>query len=575
MSTPTEKAAADLKVAADIAGTSSESIISGPKDTPQDAADSSSSAQQEEQKAPSFEKDYRFWMIMLTLCFSIMLASLEGTIVVTSLPYIVSELKLGSNYIWVTNVFLLTSAAVQPLFGQFCDLFGRKAVLISVLGLYVLGSGICGGATTEAMLIAGRTIQGIGSGGLNMSGEVIISDLVPLRYRGKYVALLLVVSTVGYSIGPFVGGAIVENSTWRWVFYLNLPIGGVGMVFAYLFLNLRYDREERILSKLKRIDYLGNAILMASSVSVLIALTWAGPIYPWYDARVLVPLLVGLAGLVGFCVYEGSGIPETPVIPLRLFPNRTSIIVYVNSFLMPMLQFWCFFYFPVYFQAVQLSTPSWSGVQILPITLIAVPGAAVASLLLAKFGKFKILHISGMLLTTVGVGLISLLKKDSSTGVWVGIQIMPAVGSGLLISTLLPAFQASLAEKDQAAATATWSFVRTFGMVWGIAIAGTVLNSFTKQYAYMVDNEAVRELLSNGDAYASGTQHFVMQFPEPIQSQIREVFLLALRKVFIISVAFGGTGFILALFEKDVPLRKGLDTEYGLEERKKPAGEEV
>jgi MFS family permease len=347
------------------------------------------------------------------------------------------------------------------------------------------------------------------------------------------------------------------------------------MVFAYLFLNLRYDREERILSKLKRIDYLGNAILMASSVSVLIALTWAGPIYPWYDARVLVPLLVGLAGLVGFCVYEGSGIPETPVIPLRLFPNRTSIIVYVNSFLMPMLQFWCFFYFPVYFQAVQLSTPSWSGVQILPITLIAVPGAAVASLLLAKFGKFKILHISGMLLTTVGVGLISLLKKDSSTGVWVGIQIMPAVGSGLLISTLLPAFQASLAEKDQAAATATWSFVRTFGMVWGIAIAGTVLNSFTKQYAYMVDNEAVRELLSNGDAYASGTQHFVMQFPEPIQSQIREVFLLALRKVFIISVAFGGTGFILALFEKDVPLRKGLDTEYGLEERKKPAGEEV
>ncbi|VUC28736.1 unnamed protein product [Clonostachys rosea] len=575
MSTSIEKAATELKVAANVVEDSSESTVSEPKGRPQDVTDSSSSAQQEEQKAPSFEKDYRFWMIMLTLCFSIMLASLEGTIVVTSLPYIVSELKLGSNYIWVTNVFLLTSAAVQPLFGQFCDLFGRKAVLISVLGLYVLGSGICGGATTEAMLIAGRTIQGIGSGGLNMSGEVIISDLVPLRYRGKYVALLLVVSTVGYSIGPFVGGAIVENSTWRWVFYLNLPIGGVGMVFAYLFLNLRYDREERVLSKLKRIDYLGNAILMASSVSVLIALTWAGPIYPWSDARVLVPLLVGLAGLVGFCVYEGSGIPQMPVIPLRLFPNRTSIIVYVNSFLMPMLQFWCFFYFPVYFQAVQLSTPSWSGVQILPITLIAVPGAAVASLLLAKFGKFKILHITGMLLTTVGVGLISLLDKDSSTAVWVGIQIMPAVGSGLLISTLLPAFQASLAEKDQAAATATWSFVRTFGMVWGIAIAGTVLNSFTKQYAYMVDSETVRELLSNGDAYASGTQHFVMQFPEPVQSQIREVFLLALRKVFIISVAFGGAGFILALFEKDVPLRKGLDTEYGLEERKKPTAEEV
>ncbi|KAH8895394.1 MFS general substrate transporter [Thozetella sp. PMI_491] len=522
-----------------------------------------------EKDQPAFHTDYRFWMVMLTLSFCILLASLEGTVVVTSLPYIVAELNLGSNYIWVTNVFLLTSSAVQPLFGQLCDIFGRKAVLLAVLSFYLLGSGICGGATTEVMLIAGRAIQGIGSGGLNMAGEVIISDMVPLRYRGNYVSILLIVSTVGYSIGPFVGGAIVEHTTWRWIFYLNLPIGGVAMVLTYFFLNLRYDSDGAITAKLRRIDYAGNAILIGASVSVLIALTWAGPVYKWSDARVLAPLLVGLAGFVAFGLYESSGIPERPVIPPRLFPNRTSIIIYANTFLTNMVNFWCFFFFPMYFQAVQLSSPSWSGVQMLPITLIAVPGAAVAALLLARFGKYKLLHVIGLALMTAGVAAISVLQRDSTAAAWVGLQIVPAIGSGALISTLLPAFQASLDEKDQASATATWSFIRTFGMAWGIAVAGTVMNTYTKQYAYMVDNPAVQQLLSNGDAYASATRAFVLMFPEPVQSQIREVFLLALRKVFLISVAFGGTAFVLALLEKDIPLRKILDTKYGLEEKKK------
>jgi hypothetical protein len=184
-----------------------------------------------------FQTDYRFWMIMLTLCFSVLLASLESTVVITSLPTIVAELKIGSNYIWVTNVFLLArfvsftshssgkpclliknhSTAVQPIFGQMCNLFGRKSVLIFVLAAYTVGSGIAGGANEEIMLIAGRAIQGVGSGGLNMAADVVVSDLVPLRYRGNYIALLLIVGTLGFSIGPFVGGVIVERASWRWV----------------------------------------------------------------------------------------------------------------------------------------------------------------------------------------------------------------------------------------------------------------------------------------------------------------------------------------------------------------------
>lgn len=338
---------------------------------------------------------------------------------------------------------------------------------------------------------------------------------------------------------------------------------------AYLFLNLRWDREEAIGAKLKRIDYIGNLILMGSTVSVLIALTWAGPVYEWSDARILVPLIAGILGLVGFFVYEASGIPKEPVMPLRLFPNRTARIVYINTFLNNVLMFWCFFFFPLYFQAVQLSTPSWSGVQMLPVTLISIPGAAISAMLLTKFGKFKILHVLGFTLLTAGIAVLAVLRKDSPPYVWVLIQIIPAIGTGLLINTLLPAFQASVAEADQAAATATWCFIRTFGQVWGIAIAGTIFNAYARRFAASdVSDGLVREVLSNGDAYASATREFVLQFPEPVRSQIRDVFLKALRTVYLISVAFGGTALVLVLFEKDVPLRTALDTEYGMEGEK-------
>ncbi|KAG4295058.1 hypothetical protein FPRO06_01642 [Fusarium proliferatum] len=516
---------------------------------------------------PAFNRDYRFWMIMVTLVLATLLASLEATVVITSLPTIVESLNLGSSYIWVTNVFFLTTACVQPLFGQLCNLWGRKKVMMFIFATYTLGSGIAGGANGGAMLIAGRAIQGIGSGGVTMVNDVIISDLVPLRYRGNYIAILLLVATIGFAVGPFLGGVIVENTTWRWVFYLNLPIGGVAIVVTYFFLNLQYDRTQSTMDKLRRIDYVGNAILIASSVSILIALTWAGPVYPWSDARILAPLIIGLLGLVGFVIYEASGIPSEPVMPIRLFPGRTSYIIYINTFLNMLLIQWCYFFLPLYFQAVKLSTPSRSGVQMLPVALIAIPGAALSAVVLSKWGKYKLLHVSGFFLMTLGVGLLGLLHEDSPPAAWILLQFIPAIGSGFLLNTLLPAFQAATDEEDQAAATGNWTFMRSFGSVWGVAIAGSIFNTYTKQYSRMIDNELAREMLSSGDSYQSATRAFVLQFDEVVQTQIRHVFMLSLSKVYVISVAFGGLAWVLSLFEKDVPLRKELDTQYGLDEK--------
>ncbi|KAI1456492.1 MFS general substrate transporter [Annulohypoxylon moriforme] len=512
-------------------------------------------------------RDYRFWAIIIALCIVSLLSAAENTVVVTSLPTIVEKLQVGQDYVWISNVFFLTSAAVQPLCGQLSNLFGRRHLALSIVAIYIIGSGICGGARNPAMLIAGRAVQGAGSGGINMIIDVIISDLVPLRQRGNFIAIILAVYGIGTTLGPFVGGIIVENTSWRWVFYINLPIGAVAFVLLFLFLRVNWNKSATAYEKIRRLDYIGNGILIASTVSILIALTWADVIYPWGSWHILVPLLVGVAGMMAFVAYEGLPFVAEPVMPLRLFNNRTAVIVYVATFLNSLQNYWAFFFIPLYFQAVKLASPAESGIDLLVFSLVGIPAAAIALLVLSKWGRYKILHILGSGLFTLGIGLFSTVDQNTSTAAWVWINIAAALGTSMLMNTLLPAFQASVTEADQAAATASWAFIRSFGNIWGVAISAAIFNTFAAKYAPSVDDQRARELLTSGNAYSSATKAFVESFEEPVRQQIRTVFTLALQKVFLIGVPFIGVIFILTLFEKEVRLRTELKTEFGLEER--------
>ncbi|KAI1497499.1 MFS general substrate transporter [Biscogniauxia marginata] len=527
-------------------------------------------AEGEPQTRYAYNRDYRFWTIIVALCTMQILCSLENTVVVTSLPTIVNELGLGSSYIWVTNIFFLATSVVQPLTGQFAGLFGRRHVALSVVALYTLGSGLARGANGPAMLIAGRAVQGAGSRGMTAIMGIVISDLVPLRLRSSYQAILAMTYAIGMAIGPVVGGALVQNETWRWVFYINLPFGGVSLSLLWLFLRVKWDKETKIRDKLIRIDVVGNTLLVASTVSVLIALTWAGSEYPWSSYRILIPLIISLAGLVGFFCLEGSTWVPEPVMPLRLFANRTSAIIYANTFIVSMLNYWIFFFLPLYYQAVQLSTLTRSGVQILPITLIAVPGAAVGAVALSKWGKYKLLHIIGFAFLAAGVGSFSVLTRDLSTAEWVCLQILPSVGAGMVLDTLLPAFQAGVGEVDSAAAAASWSFVRSFGNIWGVVIPGAILNIYSSRDAVdVIADPTARSSLQSGGAYSSATRDFVLSFSEPTRDQIIEAFTRALSKVFLIGIAFPALSFILSFVEREVKLRTVLDTEFGLEDKEK------
>ncbi|CAK7236773.1 hypothetical protein SBRCBS47491_009751 [Sporothrix bragantina] len=566
-----------------------------------DASSPSSPSPSPEETPPTFRRGPRFWAIMATLCVIGLLSALENTVVTTSLPFIAAQLDLGANYIWVTNVFFLTSAAVQPLFGQLANLFGRRWVTLAIVALFALGSGLAGGAHNGATLIAGRAVQGMGSGGINMIVDVIVSDLVPLRERGNYMSLVLLVYFVGMALGPYVGGAIVQTTTWRWVFYINLPICGTSMVMILLFLKVKTgvkndDGNGRTLAqKLGRIDYAGNLLLIASTVAVLYALTYGGTRLPWSSGQVIGPLVVGLLGLVLFMAYEATGdegkgspdnrgafikkiAPREPVVPPRLFANRTSAVIFAVTFVNSALLYWMFFFLPVYLQAVLGSSPTRSGVQLLPAIVVAVPAAIIAVLLLARYGKYKPLHLFGFGLNTLGLGLLTLLGPGSSAAEWIIFQMVVAAGSGFVLNTLLPACQAPLEESDQAAATAAWSFMRSFGSVWGVAIPAAIFNNYFDRLAVRspadggISDPLVAAQLRNGKAYESASAALINAFPEPVRTEVIGVYAESLKYVWRYAIILGGVTFFLALFEKQIKLRTELETEYGLEDEKEKKG---
>ncbi|CEJ92603.1 Putative Multidrug resistance protein fnx1 [[Torrubiella] hemipterigena] len=522
---------------------------------------------------PTVKKTFRFYLVIVTLCFLSVLSALENTVVSTSLPSIAKDLELGNSYVWVTNVFFLTAAVVQPLFGQLANIFGRRSVTLFVIFLFVLGSGLCGGATSTAMLIAGRAIQGMGGGGLNTLPNIIVSDLVPLRERGKYVACFLTTYFVGIAIGPWVGGAIVEATTWRWVFYINLPIGGVSMVMVLLFLQVEYDKEMSFADKVRRIDYGGNFLLICSSISILYALTYGGNLYAWNSTTILAPLIVGFAGIGLFVAFENTAWAKEPVCPPHLFSNRTSAIVMIVTFISSALLYWVYFFMPVYFQAVRMSSPATSGLQLLPSVVVSVPASIVAVLVLTRFGRYKPLHIVGFAMLALGLGLFIRLDQHSSTAEWVIYQIINSLGNGTLMNSLLPACQAASQRKesDQAATTAVWSSVRSFGSIWGVVVPAAIFSNAFGQRANDITDTTTRELIleqfHSGNAYADATASFLLGLDETTRQQVIGVYEGSLQLMWEISLGLGGLCLVLVLLEREIILKTSLETKYGLREK--------
>ncbi|KAI1212610.1 major facilitator superfamily domain-containing protein [Annulohypoxylon truncatum] len=532
--------------------------------------DSQVEVRTEKDESESFKPSWRIWTIFLVLCMLSLMASIDSTIITTSLPTVTREVGGAGQYVWIANSYLFACTVPQPLYGQIANIFGRRNPLFVAIALFTLGSGIAGGSHNVVTLIAGRTIQGLGSGGLYVLSDIIICDLVPSRYRGPYISAVLSTAAIGATIGPIIGGALAQ-ANWRWIFWINLPVMGVGLLAIALALNVQYKRSPTWLHAISRVDFLGNAIFIPSMTAIFFGLIMGGQDgYPWGSWRIILPLVLGVLGWVAFHVHQSSRICREPSMPTRLFKHRTSAAGFLMIFLAAVIMQATGYFLPVYFQAVKGVTPLMSGVSFLPFALAIIPFGGLAGAFLSKTGLYKPLHWAGFALSAVGTGLFSTLREDSSRGAWIGFQIIAAGGIGLVFTATLPSTLAALPESDVAVATGTYSFVRSLGLVWGATMAAIAFNGQVDAHLNLVADAGIRRLLVDGGAYTSAGKFTAL--PDPARGQVIRVYELALRATWLVFVGVACLGFLVAFVEKHVVLRKDHSTEFGLAE--KPAEEE-
>ncbi|MCJ1401057.1 hypothetical protein MMC11_004269 [Xylographa trunciseda] len=552
----------------------SKSQTDQPKESSASTPVSSNSHQGElEEVEPEFSttpprSGWRFWLAFVSMCVMVFAAALDATIITTSLPSITADIGGQQQYVWIASSWAVASTAVQPLTAQVSNIFGRRIPMIVSAALFVLGSAIAGASTNVAMLIAGRTIQGLGSGGIQMLTDLITCDLIPMRERGKYLGLIGSTATISTMIGPVIGGALAQRN-WRWVFYINIPIAGVTLVVMLFFLRLKYKREQTWGAALARVDYIGSFVFVTSIIAVLFGLISGGTIYPWSSWRVILPLVFGFVGWACFHVHQASRFCKEPTMPPRLFQNRTSVASLLLAFLSALLLEWIVYFLPLYFQAVKGTSAIESGVDMLPFNAFFFPFAIVAGGLMSKYGFYRPLHAASFAFVALGCGLFSILDAGSNKAMWVFFELFAAIGMGFGVTTILPAIQASLPESDAATATGTYAFLRNFGFIWGITIPSIIFNNRINSSLGQINDVSVQAQLANGAAYGYANNGYVSTLTGMLQSQVVRVYSDALKTVWYGAVAFALLGLLLVFIEKHVELRTELETEFGIEEKKK------
>lgn len=340
----------------------------------------------------------------------------------------------------------------------------------------------------------------------------------------------------------------------------------------FFFLDVAYTKRSTLGQKIKRIDWTGNGILVAAVTSILIALSWADARYPWTSWRILTPLLLGFVGIVLFHAYE-KFVSKEPTVPPRMFGNLTSAVGMALMFLQSMLTFWRIYFLPLYFQSVLRADSQRSGVLLLPTVLTSVPSSIIAGQLLSRFGKYKPLHFVGFALGTLASGLYIDLDVNSSLAKIVIFQMIAAYGGGTLMTAVIPAIQASHPQSDAAPATATGSFYRQFGVIWGVAIPAAIFNSrFDALLPGKVSDQSLIAKLSGGNAYATVSGSLISSLPEDQKAEVISVYQESLRTVWIVCTAFSAFALLLVFLEKEIPMRTTLGkNEYGLKNKdKKP-----
>lgn len=420
------------------------------------------------------------------------------------------------------------------------------------------GSIIIGAPPNMMILIAGRTVQGIGGGGLEALCEIILTDMTTLKERPFYLGMLGFVYAAGTVLGPVVGGAFAEYASWRWIAWINLPFLGISMVLIPLFLRLQ-SSEQSFKGKFARIDWIGIVLFVAGLTSLTLAVTWGGVLYSWQSWKTLVPLIVGLVVLIAFGLYESR--PSDPIIPSYFFNTRTKAVVLFNSFLHGTILYTVLFYFPLFLEGAIQRGPLRAAVEAFPLCFTVMPFVIVTAFAIEYLRRYRWSIWTGWVFTTVGMGALSLLRATSSSAQRSGYQILGGIGLGMLYPALSLPLQASFDEDEVGIAMGMFVFARQMGAVAGIALGAAIFNNaFAREIKKLGALPAELLPLESGKAAVD----FVPQLRElaaipelaTLILDIRGVYASAIKWIWISMAVLGAVGLVTSLVVRELTLEK-------------------